>query len=423
VAPRIRAVAEFDVILGDITIDPDEGTVGTSVEIAGAAFFPDEDIDIYYDGIDMTIDRGDTGTDGSGEFTAYVTIPKSTTGKHKIAVIQAENSVSAEFIVEPDVTVNPTSGVPDTLVTILGDGFDRGESITIYFDISEVASVKTDSLGDFVATFNIPELDAGLYEIQIDDGEDVQIAKFSIISPPKPPSPPPPPEPPQVPAVIEINRLAGHVGAEVVASGTGFLESGTVTIEYDGELLASAAIDAEGKFQLSFQVPVSEHGDHAMIISDGLNTKELTFTVESEAPAAPDLLLGTPIVVKEGEELLLDWDDVADRSLPVTYNLQLAQDAGFPEKSVFLEKTGLADSEYLIGSSTMKLLHPRRSYYWRVRAVDSASNAGGWTRAAEIKIAPVATMPTWLMYTLAVLGALFILFIWYMIRRADKRTG
>ena len=137
----------------------------------------------------------------------------------------------------------------------------------------------------------------------------------------------------------------------------------------------------------------------------------------------PNLLLGTPIVVKEGAEILLDWEDVTDQSMPVTYNLQLAQDAGFSAKSVFLEETALSDSEYQIDSSTIRLLHPRRSYYWRVRAVDSASNAGEWTRAAEIKIAPVSTMPGWLMYTLAVLGAFFILFIWYMIRRADKRTG
>lgn len=420
-APRIRAVAEFNVILGDITIDPNKGAVGTSVEIVGTAFFHDEDIVINYDRTYLVIDRGDTETDGSGEFTAYVTIPKSTTGKHKITVIQAENEVSADFTVEPDVTVNPTSGVPNTLVTILGDGFDRRENIAIYFDISEVASIQTDSVGDFVATFNIPELDAGLYGIEIDDGEEPQVAKFTIISPPKPPSPSP--EPPRIPTVIEINRLAGHVGAEVVASGTGFVGNGTVTIEYDDELLTSAAIDTEGTFLLSFRVPIGRYGDHVMIISDGLNTKELTFTVESEAPAIPNLLLGTPIVVKEGAEMLLDWEDVTDKSMPVTYTLQLAQDAGFSAGSVLLEETGLTDSEYLIGSSTMKSLHPRRSYYWRVRAVDSASNEGEWTKAAEIKIAAVSTMPGWLMYTLAVLGALFILFIWYMIRRAERRTG
>lgn len=417
--PRIRAVAEFKVILGNVAIEPDEGAVGSSVKITGTDFFPDEDIAISYDGIGLVVDRGDTETDSSGDFTAYVTIPKSTTGKHRLSVIQAENEVVAEFTVKPDVTLNPTSGIHGTPVTVLGTGFDRRENITIYFVVSKVASAQTDSLGDFVATFEVPELDAGLHEIEIDDGEEIQITKFTIISSPKPPSP----KPPQVPAVIEISRLAGHVGAEVVVSGTGFLENGVVNVEYDGELITSAAIDAEGTFLLSFHVPVSTHGDHVMMISDGLNTKEMTFTVESEAPAVPDLLLGTPIVVKEGTEILLDWEDITDKSMPVTYNLQLAQDTSFSEKSVFLEKTGLTDSEYQIAGSTIRLLRPRRSYYWRVRAVDSALNAGEWTRAAEIKIAPVSTMPTWLMYTLAVLGALFIIFIWYMIRKADKRTG
>jgi len=418
-APKIRAVAEFNVILGVVAIDPDKGMVGDSVKIVGTEFFPDEDIAINYDGIDLIVDRGETETDSSSEFTAYVTIPKSTTGQHKISVIQGENEVIAEFTVKPDVTVNPASGVPDTLVTVLGTGFDRKENISVYFANAEVARIQTDSVGDFVAVFNIPGLDAGLYEVAIDDGEEAQITKFTIVSSPAPPSP----APPQAPAVIEIGRLAGHVGAEVVVSGTGFVAGGTATITYDGASLVSAAIDAEGAFLLSFHVPISRHGDHVMIISDGLNTKEMTFTVESEAPAVPNLLLGALIVVKEGNEILLDWEDVVDQSMPMTYNLQLAQDADFSARSVFLEKTALSDSEYQIDSSTSQLLRPRRSYYWRVRAVDGASNAGEWTEATEIKIAPVATMPAWLTYTLAVLGALFIFFIWYMIRRAEKRTG
>lgn len=418
-APRIRAVAEFNVILGNITIKPSKGAVGTSVEIVGTDFLPDEDISIYYDGIELGIDSGDAKTDSAGEFTAYVTIPKSTAGIHNITVIQSENEVAAEFTVEPDVIVNPTSGVPDTFVTILGTGFGRRENIVIYFDISEVANIPTDSVGDFVATFYIPKLDSGLYEIQIDDGEEIQIAKFTVISPPKLPSP----EPPKIPAVIEINRLSGHVGVEVVVRGTGFVMSGTVTIEYDNELVTSTTIDAGGTFQASFNIPIGKHGDHIMIISDGLNIKELTFTIESEAPAMPNLLLGSPIVVKEGADILLDWEDVTDESMPVTYTLQLARDAGFSAEGILLEKTELTDSEYLIDSSIITLLRPRQTYYWRVRAVDSASNAGEWAETAEIVIAPVSTMPNWLMYVLAVMGALFILFIWYMMRRTDKRAA
>ena len=418
-ATRISAVAEFDVILGNITIKPDRGTVGTSVEIIGTDFFSDEDIAINYDEIDLDIDSGDTKTDSSGEFTAYVTIPKSTAGIHHVTVIQLENEVVADFSVEPDVTVNPTSGEPDTRVTILGTGFSRRENVVIYFGASEVAKIPTDRLGDFVATFPVPIFTAGLYEIEIDDGENIQTAKFTIISPP---------EliiltPPIMPAVIEINRLAGNVGAEIVVSGTGFVKDGTVTIEYDNELVTSATINASGVFMTSFHIPISAHGEHIMIISDDLNTKELTFTVESEAPAKPNLLLVSPVVVKEGTDILLDWEDVTDKSMPVNYTLQLASNDGFSSGSILLEKTELPDSEYLMDLSKTQSLRPGRSYYWRVRAVDSAANAGEWTKVGEIKIASVSTIPGWLKYTLVVPGALLIPFIWYMMRRAGKRSS
>ena len=418
-ATRISAVAEFDVILGNITIKPDRGTVGTSVEIIGTDFFSDEDIAINYDEIDLDIDSGDTKTDTSGEFTAYVTIPKSTAGIHHVTVIQLENEVFAEFSIEPDVTVNPTSGEPDTRVTILGTGFGRRENVVIYFGASEVAKIPTDRVGDFAATFSVPKFTAGLYEIEIDDGENIQTAKFTIISPPKLPSP----KPPIMPAVIEINRLAGNVGAEIVVSGTGFVKDETVTIEYDNELVTSATINASGIFLSSFRIPISAHGEHIMIISDGLNTKELIFIVESEAPAKPNLLLVGPVVVKQGTDILLEWEDVIDDSMPVSYNLQLAINDTFPAESILLEGKGLTDSEYLIDSSEIQFLRPGISYYWRVRAVDSAANAGEWTKAIEIKIAPVSTMPGWLVYTLVVLGGLFILFIWYRFRRAEKRSS
>ncbi len=417
-APRIRAVVEFNVILGNLTIKPDRGTVGTSVEIIGTDFFSDEDIAINYDEIDLDIDSGDTKTDSSGEFTAYVTIPKSTAGVHHVTVIQLENGVVAEFSVEPGVTINPTSGESDTQVTILGTGFGRRENVVIYFSASEVAKIPTDRLGDFVATFSVPKFTAGLYEIEIDDGENIQTTKFTIISPPKLPIP----KPPVMPAVIEINRLAGNVGAEIVVSGTGFVKDGTVTVEYDNELVTSTTINASGVFMTSFHIPISAHGDHIMIVSDGLNTKELTFTIESEAPAKPNLLLVSPVVVKEGTDILLDWEDVTDKSMPVTYTLQLANDAGFPTGSILLEKTELPDSEYLMDLSKTQSLQPGRSYYWRIRAVDSAANAGEWTKAGEIKIAPISTIPGWLKYPLVVLGALLILFILYMMLGRKKSS-
>ena len=418
-APRISAVAEFDVILGNITIEPDRGTVGTSVKIIGTDFFSNEEIAINYDEMDLDIDSGDTKTDSSGEFTAYVIIPKSNAGIHHVAVIQLGNEVVAEFFVEPDVTINPTSGESGTQVTVLGTGFSRRENVVIYFGASEVAEIPTDRVGDFVATFSVPEFTAGLYKIEIDDGENIQTAKFTIISPPELPSL----EPPITPAVIEINRLAGNVGAEIVVSGTGFVKDGTVTIEYDNEVVASTNTDARGIFMASFNIPISAHGGHVMKISDDLNTKELTFTVESEAPSKPNLLVAGPVVAEQDTDILLDWEDVMDDSMPVTYELQLASNDSFSAESILLEEKGLTDSEYLMDSSKIKFLRPRSSYYWRARAVDSAANAGEWAETVEIKIAAVTTMPGWLMYTLILLGGLFIFFIWYRFHQAEKRSN
>ena len=259
-----------------ITAGADVGSTA-DILLAEAQALADEDIAINYDEIDLDIDSGDTKTDRSGNFTAYVTVPKSTAGIHHVTVIQLENEVVTEFSVEPDVTINPTSGEADTRVTILGTGFGRRENVVIYFDASEVAKIPTDRVGDFAATFDVPKFTAGLYEIEIDDGENIQTAKFTIISPQKLPIP----KPPIMPAVIEINSLAGNVGAEIVVSGTGFVKDGTVTVEYDNELVTSTTTNASGIFITSFHIPISAHGEHIMIISDGLNTKELTFTVES----------------------------------------------------------------------------------------------------------------------------------------------
>jgi len=47
--PDIRAVAEFTVVGGEIEIDPEDGPVGTEVEIAGTEFSAEEEITIEYD--------------------------------------------------------------------------------------------------------------------------------------------------------------------------------------------------------------------------------------------------------------------------------------------------------------------------------------------------------------------------------------
>ena len=63
---EIIAVAEFQIIGGDIEIYPDEGFVGTEVTINGTGFIDDEQLTVEFDGGEVDIVSGDIEADNDG---------------------------------------------------------------------------------------------------------------------------------------------------------------------------------------------------------------------------------------------------------------------------------------------------------------------------------------------------------------------
>ena len=421
IATRIRAIAEFTVIGGEITIDPDEGPVATEVEITGAEFSSREDIIIEYDGDDIDID-GDDETDSDGEFVSYILIPESTAGVHTITVNVAGSEVEAEFTVEPEIIVSPTSGEADTTITVSGTGFGRRKDVVIYFKGAGMTTVPTTSKGSFDATFNVPELEEGIYDIEAEDeDENLDKAKFTITVPATPapaPSPTPTPAPsPSPPTAVKISSTSGNIGTDLVITGTGFEADGTITIEYDDEEVTTTTADANGLFIVMFKVPTSKSGDHTITITDGTNTEELTFTVEAEPPPAPVPLL-PEMGVKVKPPISFDWKAVTADSPPVTYTLQIATDSDFTADSIMVEKEGLTKSEYTATEAEVTELVSREGiYYWRVRAVDATANEGAWTGAGQFYITPPFAFPNWAIYTLLGLGGLVLFAIGYWMGR------
>jgi len=181
---------------------------------------------------------------------------------------------------------------------------------------------------NFDITFTVPILEPGTYvvEAEDDDNNSYQV-EFSIA------------------ASAEISSPTGNIGTELTVSGSGFVAGGTVTVSYDGTQVATAAADTNGAFSETFAVPQSMYGEHAIIATDGTNTRQFTFTVESTPPPIPKPL--KPEMNVPAEALAyFDWEDVTDDSLPVTYTLQIASDKDF--SSLVLEKEGLTESEYTL---------------------------------------------------------------------------
>ena len=423
--PDIRASAEFVVTGGEIEIDPEEGPVATEVEITGTDFSSSKDITIEYDGDDVDIENGDDETDNDGEFTSYILIPESTAGDHTITVTVSGSEVEVEFTVEPEIILSPTSGEADTEVTVSGTGFGRRNEVLVYFNSAGMATVTVDSDGSFEATFNVPELDADIYDVEAeDDDENMDKAKFTITVPSSPapapapaPTPSPAPSPAPSPTNVNIKPTSGQIGTYVSISGTGFEPDGEVSIEYDDKELTTVPTDEYGLFLSVFEIPTSKSGDHTITVRDGTNTEELTFTVESVPPPVP-----APLLPAMGVETKLpvsfDWRDVTADSPPVTYTLQVATDREFSASSIVLEQKGLNKSEYTVTEGeAIELIGQEAPYYWRIRAIDAASNEGDWTGAGEFYVSTSFSLPSWVIYTLLGLGGLVLFGIGYWMGR------
>jgi len=408
----IKAVAEFTVIAGEITLDPNEDVVGTEVEITGEYFSDKEDITVEYDIDDIDIESGDNSSDSDGEFTCSILIPESTAGSHTITVTGDEGSeAEATFTVEPEITVDPTSGVPADVISVTGTGFGDETDIDIILETYVVGSGETNEYGSFDASFEVPDIDEGSYDIRVEDydGNEVE-AVFTV----------------NIATEVNITPVTsqaspGYVGMDITISGVGFEPNYPITITYATApvTVATTTSTPDGTFIATFEVPESEAGAHTITASDGTNSLQVLFYMESEAPPIPQPLL--PEMDTKAPALAeFSWEDVTDDSLPVTYTLQVATDEDFTAGSIVLNEAGLTDLEYTITEEDK--LDPRKQedpYYWRVQAIDGASNESGWSAPGSFYMGGI-TLPNWgvhLWWGLGVVGAIFLGY-WIGKRRA-----
>jgi hypothetical protein len=369
------ALSLFTVLKPEIRLDTKTGVIGTAVEIIGEGFYVGKVVTFYYDSRIL----GTAAATSIGDFSYSFTIPDSTAGEHTVEAKNAEgNSAEAEFEVIPLITLNPASGAVGNILIVSGKGFASRSGLAIYFKYDEVAYAKTNDLGNFdVAFFNVPVMAPGTYDVTVEDKDgNMAGAEFNII------------------AGVSLDKTVADVGAELTVSGTGFIVGGTITIKYDDIPVAKIVADSTGAFTAVFRVPAGKHGQHIFTVSDGVSTRQLAFAIESEAPPVP-----APLLPGDGTEVkanaYFNWEDVDDPSLPVTYRLQVGSDKDFT--SIVLDKQ-LIDSQYtLVGEERLAAVKKDSPYYWRARAIDSASNASDWSTPNSFLVlappAPVLLLP------------------------------
>ena len=272
----IEAVADFTVIGGEITISPEKSTVGDRVEISGEDFGNRKSITVEYDGVEVDIASGDTKTNSSGDFTCIIVIPESVEGDHTITVTDTSDiEAEADFTVEPEITISPTSGAIGDAITVNGTGFSYRKNITIYFNNVTVTltsgTARTDTYGSFDnLKFNVPAVGPAAYYVEAKDtANKTATAKFTIA------------------AAASFSLTSGYVGTKVTVSGAGFMPTKNMTIYFAGAKVttspASIVTDIKGSFTGSFLVPSCAIGTYKLEVSDGTNKDSTNFTVITEA--------------------------------------------------------------------------------------------------------------------------------------------
>jgi hypothetical protein len=339
-------------------------------------------VNITFGDVDLSTRPMVVRTDSTGCFTVEFNVPERPGKRHIIIADDGNDTAQANFTILPDIALSPSSGRIGDRADITGTGFKENNKITIRFNGEHAGTTATDANGSFADSFIIPAYSSGNYPVMATDDVNSVTTTFTVT------------------VSVSLEPKDGYVGMPVTLSGTGF--TGPVTVNYDDLAIATVTADHDGNFAVTFDIPPSTHGHHTITTSDALNTVEAVFTMEADPPRAPSLL-SPENGSRQGSQPILSWQPVTDPS-GVTYTLEIATDSSF--SNIVLQKSGLSEPTYsVVATEKLEAAGREAPYYWRVRAVDWASNASEWSTTVTFC---VWVFPLWAILVISISGAVAI---------------
>jgi hypothetical protein len=397
-----KKMASFRVI-PKITLSADNGFVNDIVTVSGTGFAAKKSINITVD--DVKVTSVDTDSNGKISEVPFV-VPPATKGDHTIKLQDSDgNLVSTVFNIKQKLVISPSSTTVGSEVTLTGTGFPPKDN-TIYFDDKDISAIRVDNTGNFAAKFKVPSCADGVHKIKVDDGANRSYCEVTVLS------------------TIAISPSSGNIGMSVGIQGSGFRPGFPITINYDNIKLEAPPVNNQGNFTHTIKVPKSRSGPHNITITDGVNVQKVVFTVEAAAPVAPTLSLpANSARIEKG--LHMEWSPVTDPS-GVVYVLELARDSKFSE--ILLSTANLVQNSFDIPEDSKLLPSQKDPYYWRVKAIDGASNEGPWSAISSFHKGitfdtVMLNMPDWAKYVLIGFGVLLVAFLFFWLGRTLSRAG
>jgi len=393
-------VSQYFRVTPEITVTPDSGTVGQTVEVEGTGFQSKEkNIQITFDG--EVRKKDGIAVDENGSWSAVITVPPRQSGTYKIdasgALTRARDVDDVYFILGSGILVEPISAYVGDTIAVAGGGFRPGETgIKIYFDGIVVTStaITADIHGCWNSSFTLPASAYGSHTVSASG--DVSPSVTAALS--------------TQAKILELSPVEGAPGDSISLTANGFGSNKKLTVTIGGVAVSgnSHTTQSNGNVVISFRVPKgSTEGIRTLVVTDeGGATASVNFTVTKKT------LSTTPLPVSPKDSKLrsgmvtFNWQGIPSASgFTYTYTLEISQTTG---SGNIWSKAGITESSYtLTDTVTVTETLPKGTYYWRVKIVDDYGNEGAWSDYIEFTVSPIPTW-VWVLVGLVVLVVLMV---------------
>lgn len=264
------AIEIFNVIAPPavLSIEPEQGYVGTVVQVNGTHFNPNFTVNISWDGsvVKQVI------ADPNGNFTTNITA-SGDAGNH---LIEASDGVNYDFevfkvlSVSPTLTLSPDHGDRGVNVTVVGSGYPNNSVVSLYEDgvfLKNVSAVD----GSFTTQIEIWK--NATKDEHVVNGTSGVYYSFDVYTVTLPP------------ADIYLNQTSGDRGGVIRVSGSYFIKNENINVYFDSQLLNTTTSDDQGNFSCLVRIPTSaSSGNHVIKANDGAEEAFELFYVNPPPP-------------------------------------------------------------------------------------------------------------------------------------------
>lgn len=271
------------IIVPNIAIDPNFGSAGTTITVAGHGFgVSEKNVAVTYDGV---ITKSGIAASENGSWSTSFPAPPSARGAHAIDasgdITKGSDVVDKNFTVSPVVKMDPVAGGVGMLVTITATGFATAEGgIKVLYSGKEVrSSITSEVNGTWSTSFAVPPSTRGSHIVNVQGNttasKDVPDMIFTV-----------------APAVT-ISPTGGAVEDSIKVSGSGFANNETtIEVTFDGKPIERNILaDDSGNWSVNTKVPPCGSGPHTVTasgrITPSADVTPATFTTQAVLTAVP----------------------------------------------------------------------------------------------------------------------------------------